>query len=59
MRLAAAPPGSPAGDEDLQMLAGPYALKFLTSTLVAFMSTVDWMMREDELLTCSSSLDAL
>ncbi|XXT17961.1 hypothetical protein WME94_47810 [Sorangium sp. So ce429] len=41
------------------MLAGPYAQKFLTSTLVAFMNTVDWMMREDELLTCSSSLDAL
>jgi hypothetical protein len=41
------------GDEDLMMLAQPYAQKYLTSTILAFKNTLDWMSLDDDMVACT------
>ena len=48
--------GMPAGDEDLQMLAQPYAQKYLTATILAFKNTLDWASADDATVSCSALL---
>jgi hypothetical protein len=48
--------GAPAGDEDLQMLAQPYAQRYLTSTILAFKNTLDWASADDATVSCSALL---
>ncbi|MDI1446334.1 GldG family protein [Polyangium sp. 6x1] len=43
---------SPA-DEDLQTLSMPYAQKYLTATILAFKSILDWMTLDDDLYACT------
>ena len=40
------------GDEQLSMLAGPYAQTELTNTILAFKNTLDWLSSEDDLTGC-------
>lgn len=48
--------GVPAGDEDLQMMAQPYAQKYLTATILAFKNTLDWASADDATVSCSALL---
>lgn len=48
--------GSMGGDKDLQMLAGPYANKYLRWTILAFKNTLDWMSGDSDLLAASAKL---
>jgi ABC-type uncharacterized transport system involved in gliding motility auxiliary subunit len=53
------PPGMPAGmggDEQLQQLAGPYAQQALTSTILAFKNTLDWVTGDTDLLAVSAKI---
>jgi hypothetical protein len=50
------PLGMPAGDEDLQMMAQPYAQKYLTGTILAFKNTLDWASADDATVSCSALL---
>ena len=47
--------GPMGGDEDLQMLAGPYAQRYLTNTILALKNTVDWMGDEHGYHVCLAS----
>jgi hypothetical protein len=41
------------GDEQLLQLAGPYAQTQLTSTILVFKNTLDWLAMDDDLATCT------
>ena len=41
--------GPPRGDPDLPMFAGPYT-KYLTSTVLSFKNTLDWMTGDEDLV---------
>jgi hypothetical protein len=53
-------PGMPAlgGDEQLGAVATPYAQQELTSTILAFKNTLDWLSFDDDLVDCSLLADA-
>jgi len=42
-----------AGDEHLLQVASPYAQQQLTSTILVFKNTLDWLSFEDDLVDCS------
>jgi hypothetical protein len=48
--------GGMGGDEDLLMLSMPYAQKYLTSTIIAFKNTLDWMGGDSDLIAASAKL---
>jgi ABC-type uncharacterized transport system involved in gliding motility auxiliary subunit len=48
--------GPVGGDEQLQMLAGPYAQKYLTATILAFKNTLDWMSGDSDLIAASAKI---
>lgn len=48
--------GGAAGDPRLQALAWPYAQRYLTTSILAFKHTLDWMMANDDLLACAELL---
>jgi ABC-type uncharacterized transport system involved in gliding motility auxiliary subunit len=48
--------GPVGGDEQLQMMAGPYAQKYLTGTILAFKNTLDWMSGDSDLIAASAKL---
>jgi hypothetical protein len=50
---AAKPASGGGGDPELLALANPYAQSFLTSTIVAFRNTLDWLGHEDGLAACA------
>jgi ABC-type uncharacterized transport system involved in gliding motility auxiliary subunit len=48
--------GSVGGDQQLQAIAGPYARDFLTTTILSFKNTLDWMTGEADLVAVSAKL---
>jgi hypothetical protein len=48
--------GGFGGDEDLQMIAQPYAQKYLTATILAFKNILDWMSGDSDLIAASAKL---
>jgi ABC-type uncharacterized transport system involved in gliding motility auxiliary subunit len=48
--------GAVGGDKDLLMYAQPYAGKFLTSTIISFKNTLDWMSGDSDLVAASAKL---
>jgi len=58
------PPGAPqaaalsglGGDRDLQMLAQPYAQKYVASSIVAMRNILDWMTGDSDLVAASAKL---
>ena len=44
------------GDEQLLMLAGPYAQQFITGTILVFKNTLDWLSGDTDLLAVSAKL---
>ena len=52
------PPMPSAGDEQLLMVAGPYAQQHATSTILVFKNTLDWLSFEDDLVDCNILPDA-
>ena len=48
--------GPVGGDEQLQMIAQPYAQKYLTATILAFKNTLDWMTGDQDLIAVSAKL---
>jgi hypothetical protein len=44
------------GDEQLLMLAGPYAQQFITGTILVFKNTLDWLTGDTDLLAVSAKL---
>jgi hypothetical protein len=50
--LGAAPPTN----EDLALLAGPYAQRYLTTTILALKNTFDWASADDATVACSALL---
>jgi hypothetical protein len=48
--------GQTGGDEMLQALAGPYAQKYLTYTILSFKNTLDWATAEEDLVSCGATL---
>jgi len=48
--------GAMGGDQDLQMLAGPYAQRYLTATILALKNTLDWMGGDSDLIAASAKL---
>ncbi|HEY4014882.1 MAG TPA: Gldg family protein [Polyangiaceae bacterium] len=44
------------GDEQLLMLAGPYAQQFVTGTILVFKNTLDWLIGDTDLLAVSAKL---
>jgi ABC-type uncharacterized transport system involved in gliding motility auxiliary subunit len=48
--------GGMGGDEDLQMLSGPYAQKYLTAIILALKNTLDWMGGDADLIAASAKL---
>jgi ABC-type uncharacterized transport system involved in gliding motility auxiliary subunit len=44
------------GDEQLLMLAGPYAQQFITSSILVFKNTLDWLSGDTDLLAVSAKL---
>ncbi len=48
--------GGMGGDEDLQMLSGMYAQKYLTATILVFKNTLDWAANDSTLLAASAKL---
>jgi ABC-type uncharacterized transport system involved in gliding motility auxiliary subunit len=48
--------GPVGGDEMLQMLAGPYAQKYLTGTILSFKNTLDWMSGDSDLIAASAKI---
>jgi hypothetical protein len=41
------------GDEQMQLIANPYAQSELTSTILVFKNTLDWLSMDDELAKCA------
>jgi ABC-type uncharacterized transport system involved in gliding motility auxiliary subunit len=48
--------GPVGGDEQLQMIAGPYAQKYLTATILSFKNTLDWMSGDSDLIASSAKI---
>jgi ABC-type uncharacterized transport system involved in gliding motility auxiliary subunit len=48
--------GAVGGDEQLQMIAGPYAQKYLTATILALKNTFDWMAGDADLIAASAKI---
>jgi ABC-type uncharacterized transport system involved in gliding motility auxiliary subunit len=48
--------GGAGGDEQLQQLAGPYAQQALTSTILAFKNTLDFLTGDTDLLAVSAKI---
>jgi ABC-type uncharacterized transport system involved in gliding motility auxiliary subunit len=48
--------GAVGGDPKLLMFAQPYAQKFLTSTILSFKNTLDWMSGDSDLVAASAKL---
>jgi ABC-type uncharacterized transport system len=46
------------GDDTLLQLAGPYAQQEVTSTILVFKNTLDWLSFEDDFVDCSLMADA-
>ena len=44
------------GDEQLLMLAGPYAQQFVTGTILVFKNTLDWLTGDTDLLAVSAKI---
>jgi ABC-type uncharacterized transport system involved in gliding motility auxiliary subunit len=44
------------GDEQLTMLAGPYAQQFITGSILVFKNTLDWLSGDTDLLAASAKL---
>jgi hypothetical protein len=45
-----------AMDSDAALLSQPYAQRHLTTTILAFKNTLDWISAEDDLAVCSAAL---
>jgi ABC-type uncharacterized transport system involved in gliding motility auxiliary subunit len=54
-QMAQMMPGG-GGDEQLQQLAGPYAQQALTSTILAFKNTLDYLTGDTDLLAVSAKI---
>ena len=48
--------GSMGGDEELQMISQPYAQQYLTTTILAFKNTLDWLTGDTDLIAASRKL---
>jgi len=46
------------GDEQLLTVATPYAQSELTTSIIVFKNTIDWLSSEDELVGCLPAYDA-
>ena len=46
------------GDEQLLMIAGPYAQQYITGTILVFKNTLDWISGDTDLLAVSAKLTA-
>ena len=46
------------GDEQLLMVAGPYAQQYITGTILVFKNTLDWVSGDTDLLAVSAKLTA-
>jgi ABC-type uncharacterized transport system involved in gliding motility auxiliary subunit len=44
------------GDQDLLMLAGPYAQQFVTGSILVFKNTLDWLTGDTDLLAVSAKI---
>ena len=44
------------GDEQLLMLAGPYASQFITGSILVFKNTLDWLSGDTDLLAVSAKI---
>src|SRR5580700_8503918 len=44
------------GDEQLLMLAGPYAQQFVAGTILVFKNTLDWLTGDTDLLAVSAKI---
>jgi ABC-type uncharacterized transport system involved in gliding motility auxiliary subunit len=44
------------GDEQLLMMAGPYAQQFITGTILVFKNTLDWLIGDTDLLAVSAKI---
>ncbi len=44
------------GDEQLLMMAGPYAQQFITGTILVFKNTLDWVIGDTDLLAVSAKI---
>lgn len=48
--------GGIGGDQQLQMMAGPYAQKYLTATILSLKNTLDWMSGDTDLIAASAKI---
>ena len=48
--------GGMGGDQELQMIAGPYAQKYLTATILALKNIFDWMSGDVDLIAASAKI---
>lgn len=48
--------GAMGGDETLQMIAQPYAQKYLTNTVLAMKNILDWMSGDADLIAASAKI---
>jgi ABC-type uncharacterized transport system involved in gliding motility auxiliary subunit len=46
------------GDEQMLMLAGPYAQQFVTGSILVFKNTLDWLTGDTDLLAVSAKITA-
>ncbi|MGH7434226.1 MAG: GldG family protein, partial [Polyangiaceae bacterium] len=44
------------GDEQLLMIAGPYAQQFITGSILVFKNTLDWLSGDTDLLAVSAKI---
>jgi hypothetical protein len=44
------------GDEQLLMLAGPYAQQYITGSILVFKNTLDWLSGDTDLLAVSAKI---
>jgi hypothetical protein len=48
--------GAMGGDKSLQMVAMPYAQRYMTNTILAFKNLLDWMSGDSDLVAVSAKL---
>ncbi len=48
--------GAVGGDQQLQMIAQPYAQRYLTATILSVKNTLDWMSGDNDLLATSAKI---
>ncbi|HVY45728.1 MAG TPA: GldG family protein [Minicystis sp.] len=48
--------GGIGGDEELQMISGPYAQQYLTESILSFKNILDWMGGDSDLIAVSAKL---